>query len=247
MNEPELTDPQDRRQARLLSLLEAGGAEVVERVCEVCVEVTGTSGSGIMFMAGDIARGSLCSTDAVSAAIEELQFSLGEGPCVDACGGGHPVSEPDLTEASSSRWPTFTHLAIAAGARAVFCFPLHVGPVRLGALDLYRNTPGPLTPDQHADARVMADIATSAVLVLQSEAPPGELASMLEAGADLQLLVHQASGMVAAQMGVPVSQALVCLRANAFSTGHPLNRVASDVIARVLRFDGPRGEATVVV
>jgi hypothetical protein len=241
-----MTDPHEQRQARLLSLVDADGVVAIKRVCEVCVEVTGASGSGIMFMAGDVARGSLYSTDATSATIEELQFSLGEGPCVDAYHEDRPVSEPDLTDPAATRWPAFTEGAIEAGARSVFCFPLHVGAVRLGALDLYRTTTGPLSEDQHADALAMADIATRAVLVLQAEAPPGQLAPTLEAGADLRLGVHQASGMVAAQLGVTVGQALVCLRANAFGSGHSLERVAADVIARTLRFDGPLGAARTV-
>lgn len=227
-------------------LLEAEGEASVKRVCEVSAKVTGASGSGIMFMAGDIARGSLYATDAVSATIEDLQFSLGEGPCVDAYNQQRPVSEPDLIDSSVGRWPAFTGRAIDAGARSVFSFPLQVDMVRLGALDLYRTTPGPLTQDQHADALAMANIATRAVLALQAEAPPGQLATTLEAGADLQPQVHQATGMVAAQLGVTVGQALMCLRANAFGTDHPLEQVATDVIARTLRFDSPRGPVTTI-
>ena len=92
--------------------------------------------------------------------------------------------------------------------RAIFGFPLQVGAVRLGALNLYCDRPGPLTDDQHADALVMADVAAQAVLVLQANAPPGKLAAELEAGADFQYVVHQASGMVAAQLDVSVGQAL---------------------------------------
>jgi hypothetical protein len=241
-----MTDAQGRRQERLLSLVDGDGTVAIKRVCEVCTEVTGAAGAGIMFRAGDVARGSLFSTDAISAAIEELQFSLGEGPCVDAYHEDRPVSEPDLCNPAATRWPAFTEGAIEAGAQSVSCYPLHVGAVRLGALDLYRTTTGALSEDQHADALAMADIATRAVLVLQAEAPPGQLASTLEAGADLWLTVHQASGMVAAQLNVTVGQALVCLRANAFGSGHTLERVAADVIARTLRFDGPMGPATTV-
>lgn len=239
-----VTELQDRRQARLLSLVDSDGAVAIKRVCEVCAEVTGVSGSGIMFMAGDVARGSLYATDDISTTIEELQFSLGEGPCVDAYNEDQPVSEPNLSDPTVRRWPAFTDGSIEAGARSVFCFPLHVGAVRLGTLDLYRTTTGSLTDDQYADALAMADIATRTVLVLQAEAPPGQLATSLEAGADLQLLVHQASGMVAAQLGITVGQALVCLKAKAFGTEHPLEQVVAAVIARTLRFDGAGGEAT---
>jgi ANTAR domain len=114
--------------------------------------------------------------------------------------------------------------------------------VRLGALNLYRDKPGRLTNDQHADALVMADIAAQAVLVLQANAEPGQLAVELEAGADFQYVVHQASGMVSAQLDISVGQALIRLRAYAFGNERPLADVARDVVARSLRFDAASGE-----
>jgi hypothetical protein len=152
------------------------------------------------------------------------------------------VAEPDLAEPAAWRWPAFTGPALDAGARAVFGFPLQVGAVRLGAMNLYRDRVGPLTDEQHADALVMADVAGQAVLVMQAHAPPGEIAAELEAGADFQYVVHQAAGMVAAQLDVSVGQALIRLRAYAFGNDRPLTQVATDVVARTLRFDADSGE-----
>jgi GAF domain-containing protein len=232
------------RRLRILASLVGGGTPELEtkRLCEVCADVTGTSGAGIMLMSGDVPRGSVCTTNEVSALVEELQYALGEGPCVDAYHQDRPVLEPDLANPSTPRWLAFAGPAIEAGVRAIFGFPLHVGAVRLGALNLYGDRPGPLTDDQHADALVVADIAAQAVLVLQANAPPGELAAELEAGADFHYVVHQASGMVAAQLDVSVGQALIRLRAYAFGHDCHLRDVAEDVVARTLRFDARGGE-----
>ena len=99
----------------------------------------------------------------------------------------------------------------------MFGFPLRVGTVRLGALNLYRDRPGPLSGDQHADALVMADVAARWVLQAQAGAPPDMVAEELEDGADFHFVVHNAAGMVAVQLGVSVSEALIRLRAYAFS------------------------------
>ena len=216
------------RRLRILTRLIGSGAPELEtrRLCEVCAEVTAMRGAGIMLMSGDVPRGSVCTTNEVSALIEQLQYALGEGPCIDAYHEDRPVLEPDLTEPVRPRWLAFTGPAIGAGVRAVFGFPLHVGAVRLGALNLYRDRPGPLTDDQHADALVMADVAAQAVLVLQANAPPGKLAAALLAGADFHYVVHQASGMVAVQLDVSVAEALIRLRAYAFGSGRPLSEVA---------------------
>lgn len=194
------------------------------------------TGAGVMLVAGDVPRGSVCTTDEVSARIEQLQFDLGEGPCVDACRLGRPVLEPDLAQPATPRWLAFSGPALDAGARAVFGFPLHVGAVQLGALNLHRDRAGRLDEDQHADALVMADVAAQAVLLLQADAPPGRLAAELEAGADFRYVVHQAAGMVAAQLDVGVADALVRLRAHAFGNDRPVVEVARDVVERTLRF-----------
>jgi GAF domain-containing protein len=188
-----------------------------------------------MLMSGDTPRGSLCTTDEVSRLIEELQYTLGEGPCLDAYQQGQVVAEPDLADPVTSRWPAFTPPALQAGARAVFGFPLRVGTVHLGALNLYRGSPGPLTGAQHADALVVADIAARWVLDAQAGAPPETVASELEVGAEFHFAVHNAAGIVSAQQNISVAEALIRLRAFAFSNDRLVTDVAQDVIARRLR------------
>ncbi len=231
------------RRLRILQRLTGGVAPELEtrRLCEVCAEVTEVTGAGIMLMCNDVSVGSVCTSNGVSARVEDLQFSLGEGPCVDAYHHDRPVLEPDLAAPANPRWLAFTGPAIVAGVRSIFGFPLRVGAARLGALNLYRDRPGPLSDDQHADALVMADVAAQALLVMQASAPPGRLAAELEAG-DFQYVVHQASGMIAAQLEVSMAQALMRLQAYAFGNDRSLTAVAQDVVARTLRFDDPNGE-----
>jgi hypothetical protein len=161
---------------------------------------------------------------------------LGEGPCIDAYNSDRPVFEPDLADPSVPRWIAFSPPAVAAGARAIFGFPLQVGSVRLGALNLYRNQPGGLTNDQHADALVVSEVAARAVLDMQAHAPPGAIGAELT-DSDFRFVVHQASGMVSVQLGVSVAEALIRLRAYAFAHERLLTDVAEDLVARRLRLD----------
>ena len=188
-----------------------------------------------MLMSGDIPRGSLGATDQVSHLIEELQYTLGEGPCVDTYRKDMVVAEPDLADPVVRRWPAFTPSALEAGVRAVFGFPLRVGSVRLGALNLYRDLPGPLTGEQHADALVVAEVAARLVLEAQAGAPPGMVAEELEVGADFHFAVHNAAGIVSVQEDISVAEALIRLRAYAFRSDRLLADVARDIIARRLR------------
>ena len=192
------------------------------------------NGAGVMLMSGDIPRGSLCTTNEVSHLIEDLQYTLGEGPCVDAYRHDQVVAEPDLADPVARRWPAFSPRALQAGVRAVFGFPLRAGTVRLGALNLYRDLPGSLTADQHADALVVADVTARWVLEAQAGAPVDTVAEELQAGADFHFAVHNAAGIVSVQERISVTEALIRLRAFAFSTDRLLADVAQDVIAHRL-------------
>lgn len=226
------------RRRRILAELDAGSARDITAIvlCGVCRDATGMSGAGIMLMSGDLPLGSVGTTGPVSALIEDLQYTLGEGPCVDAYQLGRPVLEPDLADPAVPRWLAFTGPAVEAGVRAVFGFPLEVGGVRLGALNLFADRPGRLSDDQHANALVAADISAEAVLVMQAKESAGVLAPELEDGSNFQYVVHQAAGMVSAQLDVSVAQALLRLRAHAFARQRLLGDVAADVVGRGLRF-----------
>jgi hypothetical protein len=206
------------------------------RLCEVARDLAQASGAGVMLMSGDVQQGSLCATNDVSNLIEELQYTLGEGPCVDAYNDNRVVVEPDLMQPRTKRWPAFAPPVVAAGVRALYAFPLHVGTVRLGALDLYRDRPGSLDADQYADAMVLAELIASWVLDMQARAPAGFVAEELERDADFHLVVHNAAGVVSVQLGVSIAEALIRLRAHAFSHDRSLRDVAEDVVARRLRF-----------
>jgi hypothetical protein len=224
------------RLRRILAVLSDGGdGWSPARLCGACPGIVGVNGAGVMLISGDIPRGSLCTTDEVSHLIEELQYTLGEGPCLDACQQDRVVAEPDLADPVTRRWPAFTPPALQAGVRAIFGFPLRVGTAHLGALNLYRDVPGPLTGDQHADALVVADVAARWVLEAQAGAPPDMVAEELEVGADFHFAVHNAAGIVSVQEGISVTEALIRLRAFAFSSDRLLAEVARDVIARRLR------------
>lgn len=225
------------RVTRILNELSAGsGSGSSARLCEVSRDVVGVTGVGIMLMSEELSQGSICASNGVSSLIEDLQYMLGEGPCIDAHNHDRVVLEPDLADPVTPRWFAFTPPALEAGVRALFAFPTRLGAVHLGSMNLYRDQPGPLSDDQHANGLVMADVAARWVLDVQAGAPPGALAQELETGADLHFSVHNAAGMVSVQAGISVTEALVRLRAYAFGLGRPLREAAVDVVEGRLRF-----------
>ena len=223
--------------ARLLAGAPSERAAQPRRICDLCVAMLGVTGAGISLSTPAGNRGVVCATDDVAARIEELQVTLGEGPCVDAIGSGGPVLVPDLDEPDNvtiGRWPAFMDGARAAGVRAVFAFPLRIGAIGLGAIDLYRTSRGELDADQLAGALMAADASALALLDLD---PGGEgFADDDAARSTYHLQVHQATGMIQVQLDIPTDSAFATLRARAFASGRPLVDIATDVVERRLRF-----------
>jgi hypothetical protein len=226
------------RWARLLAGSGDEKASQPLRICELCVDALAVSGAGIAMVTADGHRGVVCATDEVSATIEELQLTLGEGPCVDAAVSGSPVLLPALggsADFAVERWPAFLDGATTAGVEAMFAFPLRVGAISVGVLDLYRDKPGTLRGEDLAAALIAADAAALALLYLDTDGPAA-FADDHDSRASYQLQVHQATGMITAQADVTVAQAYLILRARAFAEARPLAELAADVVARRVRF-----------
>ncbi|WP_199550703.1 ANTAR domain-containing protein [Streptomyces sp. N35] len=218
-----------------------GGRIGVVDVCTAAVASLPVSGAGVSAMSRTAASHPLCSTDEISEQLEELQLTLGEGPCVDAYAQQSAVLTPDLRTAElRDRWPVFADAALAAGARAVFAFPLQIGAISPGVLDLYADVPATLDVEELADALAFADTATLVLLDMRVDAtgaPPDDDALPEDSGepGGYRAEIDQATGMLTVQLGVGVEEAFVRLRAYAFAHGRRLADVAADVVARRLR------------
>ena len=234
--------PDDVRRARIMAAVAgqdatAGMGELVQRLCRFAVDEMALSGCALVLMSGAESASVLADAGRHARMVSRLQLELGEGPCLHAHACGIPVLLPDLTAESANRWPAFAAAALAAGVHAEFSLPLTVGPGGIGTLDLCRDRPGMLTGEHLADALVAADIARDAVLY-QQYAPEGAgLAELLATAGTDRIVIHQATGMIAAQLDDTVATALARLRAAAFASGRSMYDIAQDVVERRVRFD----------
>ncbi|BBH17431.1 GAF domain-containing protein [Nocardioides baekrokdamisoli] len=201
------------------------------------MEALPVNGVGLALMNDAGHQGVIAATDGPARLMEELQFTLGEGPCLDASRSRRPIMEPDLAGTARTRWPGFGPAVLEAGIAAIFAFPLQIGAIRLGILDLYRATPGALDDEQLGDALAYGDAAAVVLLRMQSKVPPGGgLHPLLGASVQSHAEVHQATGAVAVQAGVSLSEALLLLQAHAYAADRSLRAVARDVLEGALRF-----------
>ncbi len=216
---------------------QSGSFDLPELLIEECVRALPLDGAGMWVMTDQGVQSLIAVTDGTARVLEDLQFSTGEGPCIDAFNSGRPVAEPDLAITAPSRWPGFGPPAVLAGVGAIFAFPLQLGRIRLGVLDLYRIKPGPLTKAETTEALAFTDAAAILLLYLQQQSSGPELHPQLDTAWTGRPEVHQASGMVSAQAEVSLAAALSLLRAHAFASSRPIRDIARDIVERELRFD----------
>ncbi|TFC90526.1 GAF and ANTAR domain-containing protein [Cryobacterium sp. TMT3-29-2] len=176
-------------------------------------------------------------SDAQSLRLDELQFDLGEGPCWDALETGMPVFEPNIRERPNRVWPAFSEAIIAEELGAVFAFPLVLGPLRIGAIDLYTSRPSQLNDLHIRNASGLATIVSRLVLARAIRLSHSEI----EGETDLRRQfsrreVHQATGMVLAQLGISAVDARLVIQGHAFALGRSVQEIAEEIIGRRLTF-----------
>jgi hypothetical protein len=224
----------------LITVALSGDADspVLERLLTVAVDLLSVTAAGIVIISDGQHAGAIAVSDTRFAAVDDLQFSLGEGPGVDAAGAARPVLEPDLA-LSVALWPAFAPAALEIGTNAAFAFPLRIGAVSAGVMMFYRDTAGDLGEANLADAATLAVIATHLLLELEASSEPGAFPSRLTEVVDHRAHVHQATGMISAQLDVDIATALSRLRAFAWSHDRTIDDVANDVVGKILRFHDP--------
>ncbi len=224
--------------ARFLSSVERSSdhGDGPGRLCAACVLALPVHRAGIAIEVSGVGLEVLSASDDVASGVEWAQVTLGEGPGVDAIGIGGPVMVPDLSE-PDGRWPIFLSEIAGWGIGAMYALPLQVGAIKVGVLDLYCDTATPLDAWDFADAVAVSDLVTAVLLTVGRD---GRIAESLGPWWDQPLStreVHQATGMIMAQLGVDARTAYVRLQAYAFGNRRLLGDVAGDVVGRRLRFD----------
>jgi hypothetical protein len=203
----------------------------IEALCLRAVQEAGVDGAGVSMLSRDGTPDPVFATDVLSALVEDLQFTLGVGPCFDAVATQAPVLVGDLTNPDQEVADgPFRDEAASAGIRAVFAVPVGVAGRVLGTLDLYRGSPGPLSSSQLRRTLATAD-AIGGALLDGGALPPNALEHVRHRAA-----VHQAAGMVMMQMDVSIEEALLVLRATAYAEGTSINELAAALVDGRRRF-----------
>jgi hypothetical protein len=205
-------------------------------LCAPFVTALHVSGVSISVFDANGNQSTICSSNRIAARGEALQFELGEGPHWEALGTNAPVLCPDLAAEGSAKWPMFGRAALEIGMAAVYAFPMKMGAVRVGVVDMYSAIPRHLDDHQIALAASMANRTAAPAARYATNAANSSLMSEHELAPALRREVHQATGMVQAQLDVNATEAFARLRAHAYTSGRSIGDVARDVVGRHLDF-----------
>jgi hypothetical protein len=192
------------------------------------------SGASISTIADYIGTETVAASDAIAARIDELQFDLGEGPCWEALRSAQPVLEPEIRTRPKHAWPAFSDAIAEVEVGALFAFPLIFGPLKLGAMDLYTESPSQLSVEQTSDGTALA--AEISRIVLSRAVRLSSTAAEADDSLYSRRVVHQATGVVIAQLDIGAEDARLLIHAHAFATERTVRDVADDILQRTLDF-----------
>jgi hypothetical protein len=198
------------------------------------VDVLPVAGASVSTVGPMLGSQTLSATDELAARLDELQFDLSEGPCWDSLAARRPVLEPSLAAPSAQRWPNFGPAASAQGVNAIFAFPLVVGTLPIGAVDLYSLEHMTLTLAERKQASAMSDIISRHIL---RRAIDGSV-DVDEDGANAfsRRVIHQATGVVIAQLQLSPDDARLVIQGHAFAEGRPMKEIAEQILDGGLSF-----------
>ena len=191
-------------------------------LCFACVELLEVDGASVSLAHGGATQGTFGSSGEMSRRLDELQFTLGEGPCLDAVRHGRPVLVADLDDPEDERWPAFTGELLRSGINAVFALPVRIASQQVGALDLFRRRAGELTGRALTGGLLAAELAAVPLMDLMSSDLDWDASAEGGDGWDQlaslsRVEVYQATGMLIGALDIGPTEALLRLRAYAFA------------------------------
>ena len=208
--------------------------DFLHTLIERTVELVDADAGGIMLADQRGGLEVMAASSHAAQLVELFELQQDEGPCLDAFRSGQAVARADVAEMTAS-WPTFTPRLIRAGFASAQAIPMRLRSEVIGALNVFRVSPGALDEDGTKLARALADVATVGIVQQRVIRAQGELAEQLQEALNSRVLIEQAKGVLAERSGQSVDQAFTIMRSHARKTGTALRAVATDVIAGTAR------------
>ncbi|MFE1664057.1 ANTAR domain-containing protein [Microbacterium sp. P02] len=203
--------------------------DLLYRLVTRCARTLNAADAGILLARADGTLEVVASTSERSMLIGLLQLDESQGPCVGAYRTGHIVTVDNIAD-MRSRWPAFVEAAGAQGYQTMHAIPLRLREQTIGSLNLFGDTPGPLSAEDALVAQGLADIATIGILHERALRESNSAREQLQFALDSRVIIEQAKGVLAQTERITPEQAFEILRRIARTSRRKLSDVAREVI-----------------
>lgn len=203
------------------------------RMCLACVDILGVDGGSFTLAYADPQRLTLCTTDERAAELEDVQEMVGEGPSFAAYAERN-IFTLTVSESVDPRWPL---LGPAMGQHlegvAIYAIPMAPAPQTMGVATFHQHAARPLLVDDDV-GRLLVDAVAVALTRDPDVLEDDRFAKA--ASWNSRARIHEATGMVMAQLRLTAADGLALIRAHAYAQHLTLAEVSNDIVARRLDF-----------
>lgn len=184
--------------------------------------VRGCESAGITLVRRGGEPSTPAATDDLAIEGDRLQYSLSEGPCLEALWEERVVHSTDLK--ADERWPRWGPLVAGElGVRSMLCFQLFTHSDRLGALNLYARQPESFDATDIDDGLALAAHISVAVAASQQ-------VEQLSAALDTRTIIGQACGIVMERYSLDANRAFDVLVRVSSQSNVKLREVALEFV-----------------
>ena len=219
-----------------LSRLSSGQWDLRNLLAEVASfavkAIPGAEGAGLTLLEPDRAD-TIVKSEPFVEEIDNIQYGLGEGPCVSAAETGRTMRSGSLGD--DPRWPQFGPRAVRLGVHSVLSLPLIAGDVVVGAMNVYAHAPDSFDERSAELGELFAVPAAIAVQNAQILAQTRRLAQSLQAALTSQAVIDQAIGIMRSRSGITADEAFDRLRQQSQRGHSKVSAVAASIVQEAIR------------
>ena len=203
----------------------------LDRLAQLTVQALPEGSSCGVTVRQDSRAVTLAASDDQARRIDQLQYDLDEGPCLETLDTGKSHYIPNT--ATETRWPSFCLAAHQQGVRSCLGLPLN-GPTGLvGGYNIYSMWPDAFAPDTRGQLEVFAGNAAGAVAVAMKLADQTQMSEDLHEALTSRAVIDQATGIIMAQQRCGAAAAFDILRRASQNRNVKLRQLAAEIVSQV--------------
>jgi GAF domain-containing protein len=203
--------------------------EVMQRIAGLAARLVPSAATCGITLAQDGHVVTVASADALARLLDEQQYELDEGPCLEALRTGQVVAAEDLSR--ESRWNGYPPRAFAHGVRTVYSSPLVVGDQTIGAINMYARPAHAFDPDARASIAQLTALAAATTTAAMRHYDEVTFSDHLRRALSSRSVIDQAMGIIIGMQRCSPDEAFEMLRTVSQNRNIPVREVAAELVA----------------